>query len=132
MRYKYKFEDRVQKFNFKLKSYSGVHLGFLCINFYMKCLGIHPLSSTVSKLWARFYNLLWYFYLINYLLIVFPTFYAFGSSIQHIAVATYSFMEGLCMMESIILLIHFKYYKSHFKVCIIKRKFFVLQTSNAN
>ncbi|NP_001177498.1 odorant receptor 53 [Nasonia vitripennis] len=118
MQNKFKLRDRTNKFTFMFKSYSGVHLGFLCVNFYMKCLGIYPLPSTVSKFWTRVYNLLWCFYLSNHLLIIFPTFYAFGSTTQDIAVATFSLMEGLCMIECIVLLIHFKYQRSDFKILL--------------
>ncbi|NP_001177639.1 odorant receptor 58 [Nasonia vitripennis] len=83
----------------------------LVIKFAAMYLAIWPLDSS-GKHWNTAFDCLWWFYVVNNVLVIIPTLLAFYSSRRDIIAAMFSWLEILALLEALIILANFRYYRS--------------------
>lgn len=95
-----------------------VQFGFHLFIVFLKVLGVHPATKNnrVSNFIIR---LLWWFYLINHIALLIPSVYTFYTINDVISVSNLCIKINI-LIESIFLLMTFRYHKLQFKVGKIK------------
>ena len=105
------------KFNFTLKRLVSI------LRITMLCLGTFPMPKSYNMKIMIFYRLLWWFYLINILLIIFPTAHTIVTFFHDLSTCTHACMTLAAMLDAITILIHFKLQESRLEVLFKKKKF---------
>lgn len=80
----------------------------------MKILGIHPPKDDGNTSCMTYF--LWWFYLSNYVVILISTIYTRYITTSDVITLSYSWMEILLLLDSIITMIQCKFQKNHTKV----------------
>jgi hypothetical protein len=94
---------------------TGYHV--LCVS--MKIFGIWPIPKS-PKAHCIFYHSLWWFYLLNHLILLFPTCRTFiNNNTGNVALASITWLEITGMIECMTVLMNFKIQEKRLKVCIL-------------
>ncbi|XP_011495249.1 PREDICTED: uncharacterized protein LOC105360143 [Ceratosolen solmsi marchali] len=90
-------------------------MGFrvLCVS--MKIFGIWPIPNS-PRAHCIFYRFLWWFYLLNHLILILPTFHTFlNNNTGNVTLASITWLEMTGMMECMVILINFKIQEKRLK-----------------